>query len=607
MSSTNSNGFKTDNNSRSPQQQQQQQHEQEQEPEEQEGPEEEDGQESSENEEEEEVYLTLEEQQELKILEALDLPVHETSANGYRPARCGDGEIELHKRKEFTAAERNLVCLYATHLMGWKQDKSKRQKVRIAEAACMVVAYDLGYKKVKGMHAFQSWMEQIEKSFSFSSAKNTIKSNRKGRTSYTDQITADHPTYLHELYRHATDLVGTDATFEEIAWHMNLQSTVDETRPNLNLNKQSLYRWFKKNKGKEKKHSQKPFLTDEQKQARVTYANKIKQLLAQNKHIAYLDEKWFYVFSRRKTMKDLPRAIFEEEGIDRIKVKKVISRRHPIKTMFMGVITKPDPQNNFDGKIAMVRLSKQEELGSPSHRYRFSKDHEINQQIKNGDWRELTNDETYTFAELSMLISLHFQLEEDVEASLCYRYKTYTGPARRKKWKTLLAHEKLQGKTFTTARGNVRPLTMRDVHLSIYLPRGTIVEKEVNCDSAFMLATIPLIGEETRRKMPWVAPEEVIYLAMDNAGGHGTTEAVNEYTTKLKEDYNIEIIQQSPCSPDVNALDLGVWASTQSHVERKHRNRTREPDALALSVQEEWRELPAIYNYKNILPHPSST
>ena len=122
-----------------------------------------------------------------------------------------------------------------------------------------------------------------------------------------------------------------------------------------------------------------------------------------------------------------------------------------------------------------------------------------------------------------------------------------------------------------------------------------------------MLATIPLIGEEIRRKMPWVAPEEVIYLAMHNATGHGATEAVHEYTTKLKEDYNMEIIQQSPCSPDVNALDLGVWASTQSHVERKHRNRTREPDALALSVQEEWRELPAIYNYKNILPHPSST
>ena len=102
------------------------------------------------------------------------------------------------------------------------------------------------------MHAFQSWMDKIEKSFLFSSAKNAIKSNRNGSTSYTDQITADHPMYLHVLYRHAMDLVGTDKTFEELALHMNLQSTVEETFPNLNLNKQSLYRWFKINNGKEK-------------------------------------------------------------------------------------------------------------------------------------------------------------------------------------------------------------------------------------------------------------------------------------------------------------------------------------------------------------------
>ena len=129
-------------------QQQQQQHEQEQEAEEQEGLEEEEEQEGSENEEEEEEeYLTLEEQQELKILEALDLPVHETSVDGYRPARYGESEIELHKRKEFTPEERNLVCLYATHLMGWKQDKSKRQKVRIAEAAL-----DLGVRASTQSH-----------------------------------------------------------------------------------------------------------------------------------------------------------------------------------------------------------------------------------------------------------------------------------------------------------------------------------------------------------------------------------------------------------------------------------------------------------------------
>mgnify|MGYP000882679860 CR=1 FL=1 len=65
-----------------------------------------------------------------------------------------------------------------------------------------------------------------------------------------------------------------------------------------------------------------------------------------------------------------------------------------------------------------------------------------------------------------------------------------------------------------------------------------------------------------------------------------------EYTNKLLEDNNIQIIQQSPCSPEVNALDLGVWMSVQSHVEKIHRTRTRDPDALAATVHNAWDQLP---------------
>jgi hypothetical protein len=50
---------------------------------------------------------------------------------------------------------------------------------------------------------------------------------------------------------------------------------------------------------------------------------------------------------------------------------------------------------------------------------------------------------------------------------------------------------------------------------------------------------------------------------MDNAGGHMTREAREEYTIQLLENYNIEIIQQSACSIEVNALDLGIWTSVQ--------------------------------------------
>jgi hypothetical protein len=61
------------------------------------------------------------------------------------------------------------------------------------------------------------------------------------------------------------------------------------------------------------------------------------------------------------------------------------------------------------------------------------------------------------------------------------------------------------------------------------------VEREVNCNSVFMLENIPTVGATIRRNMHWIPPEQEIYLVMDNAGGHGTEEAVDEYTRVLNE------------------------------------------------------------------------
>ena len=55
---------------------------------------------------------------------------------------------------------------------------------------------------------------------------------------------------------------------------------------------------------------------------------------------------------------------------------------------------------------------------------------------------------------------------------------------------------------------------------------------------------------------------------MDNAGGHGTDDAITQYTINMKDTYNIEIIHQVPRSPFTNVLDLGIWASLQGIVEK---------------------------------------
>ena len=82
-----------------------------------------------------------------------------------------------------------------------------------------------------------------------------------------------------------------------------------------------------------------------------------------------------------------------------------------------------------------------------------------------------------------------------------------------------------------------------------------------------MLSAMDRIGKAIRNAYHWVNRDQACYIVMDNAGGHGTKDAINEYTNHLLNDYNIKIIWQIPRSPYTNVLDLGVWISIQARVE----------------------------------------
>ncbi len=194
--------------------------------------------------------------------------------------------------------------------------------------------------------------------------------------------------------------------------------------------------------------------------------------------------------------------------------------------------------------------------------------------------------------ELSYLITNYYQLEEDVAATLCYRYITHVGEERTRTHREVLGFETIQYKTKINEHGMETPLTIDDIELSCYLHQGTTVEREITCNSPFMLENLPLIAAEMRQKLHWIPPEESVYLVMDNAGGHGTQEAIEEYPRRLLEEFNIIVLRQSARSPEVNALDLGIWMSVQSHVKSRHRDRCRDPDSLAISVEETWNNLP---------------
>ena len=85
---------------------------------------------------------------------------------------------------------------------------------------------------------------------------------------------------------------------------------------------------------------------------------------------------------------------------------------------------------------------------------------------------------------------------------------------------------------------------------------GEEIERDCSCDSKYMLQATHRVGDAVRKKFSWVPREEKCYLVMDNAGGHGTNEAIDEYVKFLKGDYNITITFQIPRSPYCNVLDL---------------------------------------------------
>ena len=99
------------------------------------------------------------------------------------------------------------------------------------------------------------------------------------------------------------------------------KSSAEEAHDTLELNRRKVWRWFKKQGGKEKSsYLEKPYLTEERKQDRMEWATTMKGLLTNNQIIVHLDEKSFYTTSHRCTYTCLPHAGFEDQGVDSIHV-----------------------------------------------------------------------------------------------------------------------------------------------------------------------------------------------------------------------------------------------------------------------------------------------
>ena len=64
-------------------------------------------------------------------------------------------------------------------------------------------------------------------------------------------------------------------------------------------------------------------------------------LTDENALVTYIDEKFFCTTNRRRKIKKLPIGHHESAGPYFTLAPKIRSRRFPIKTMFMGVVARP--------------------------------------------------------------------------------------------------------------------------------------------------------------------------------------------------------------------------------------------------------------------------
>ena len=87
-------------------------------------------------------------------------------------------------------------------------------------------------------------------------------------------------------------------------------------------------------------------------------------------------------------MKRLPIGKFDKAGLEHVSTPKIISRQFPIKSKFLGVVSRPIPHRNFDGRILIERVSVQTTVSKLTAHTNFSDDVLINSAIKRGSGKK---------------------------------------------------------------------------------------------------------------------------------------------------------------------------------------------------------------------------
>ena len=123
----------------------------------------------------------------------------------------------------------------------------------------------------------------------------------------------------------------------------------------------------------------------------------------------------------------------------------------------------------------------------------------------------------FLISECLEIISQFYELEVETASQLALRYK--------KNDKCVMMDEEKQIKDYGEVDKSF---------LVMYYKKGELKEEDVSCDSDFMLNAIPEEAQKwraigTRFGVPTAT---TMFINMDNAGGHGTGNAIDTYTSR---------------------------------------------------------------------------
>lgn len=523
-----------------------------------------------------------------------------------RLSRDKKNYVVLHDRKQAGAMERQLILLTLFSWGYFENKKSNAEKVQMAKDCCNLISYDFGFKtRITGHTQIDTWMKNF-RSYLDSGNVMTMSPSHVGTQKYVDAIEIKYPGYITSLWRYAITTAGPKATYGELTDIMNDKSMRDTLKATLSLHELQVFRWFQSHNGKEISPIEKPLDTKKHCSDRLTWVQVNYPLLTDvHSAVAFLDEKWFYTTNRRSKLKYLPLQEGEEVGADKISRPKMRNRRYPVKAMFMGVVGRPRPdlQSKFDGRIHLERISETVQVKTETCHQNFSDDVHINSLLKSGKWKDCidSSDTTLTAGEMLDIVATYYDLDGKIADGLEIQYKSFRIPKKKEgQSNTNKKHSKIVriqendcvfvNKKYKIVQADLtlRFVTIEDLKLVCRRKKGQTYERDISCDSAYMMKAMRRVGKAIRSKFTWVKSDKPCYLVMDQAGGHGSQKSIQEYTDMLKDEWNVIVVFQPPRSPYFNVLDLGFWCSLQSLVQKRMYGNRGVVDTLVKTVYESW-------------------